>query len=456
MPRLLLVTYHYPPRHSAGSIRPGGLAKYLGQFGWDVTVLTPQLPAGTRPLARVIETEYRSVLTQWKSRLGMDPYKLTHDQLRLSPKTKPASAGLQTSLLEYARSVVAFPDEYKGWIPFAVKSLSDIKATEKPDVILSTSPPASCHLIAARAKTLFRCPWVADLRDLWTDNSWGVPRSLRPWHRRLERRTLRAADALVTVSTPWARRLQEKYPTKPVYSITNGFDPDDFPVGAPRLTGSFSITHTGYLYEGKRDPGLLFEVLRDLIREGRLPEADVRVRLYGHPEPWLPALVARYGLEEVVDIAGVVSREEALMRQSESQLLLLLGWSDPSETGQHTGKLFEYFGSARPILAVGGSVGVLTETLDETKAGVHVSNSKERLRQYLIAAYGEFKERGFVSYAPDPVAVGRYTHREMARQFAEVLDARINRTRTQNHAAPEDREEHRADEVTPRSYSATR
>lgn len=424
MPRLLFIAYAYPPLQAAGSIRAAGLAKYLPRFGWDVSVLTPRLPKGPRPAARVIETEYQSVVAEWKSRFGMDPERSVHDQLSLPLPAKPNSNRLHTRLIQYAREVIAFPDAQKGWIRFAVDALSKMDSNEKPDIVLSTSPPASGHVIASRARRLFNVPWVADLRDLWTENLWGVPKLLVPFHKRLESNTLKMADALVTVSSPWAQSLEKKYPATPVYTITNGFDPDDFHRQSRKLTEYFSITHTGHLYEGKRDPTLLFEVLRDLITRGLLQAHDIRVRFYGPPEPWLPALVERHGLEKIVELGGRIPRDEALRRQAESHLLLLLGWFDPRETGQHTGKLFEYFGSARPILAVGGAEGVLTETLDETGTGVHISD-RDRLSEYLVSAYAEFKGKGFVSYHADQEAIGRYTHLEMARKFSEVLTASI-------------------------------
>jgi Glycosyl transferase 4-like domain len=428
MPRLLFIAHAYPPLPAAGSVRAGGLAKYLPHFGWDVLVLTAKLPPGPRPPARVVETEYEDVIARWKSRFGMDPERGVHEGLNLPLPSKPDSMGLHTRLLQIARNLVAFPDEHKGWIRFAVRALSEIPANETPDIILSTSPPASDHLIAIRAHRLFKRPWVADFRDLWGANLSGSARLLQPLHRRLERKTLKAADGLVTVSTPWARTLQEKYPAKPVYAITNGFDPDDFPSHPGILTEKFSITHTGYLYAGKRDPTLLFEVLHDLIAEGTVQKSDIQVRFYGPRESWLPPLVERYGLNEAVELGGTIPREEALRRQAESQILLLLGWSDPKETGQHTGKLFEYFGSARPILAVGGSVGVLTEALDETGTGVHISD-KARLRQYLLSAYAEFKSKGFLSYHPNQEAVRQYTHLEMARKFSEALTATLNKSK---------------------------
>jgi len=424
MPRILFLTYAYPPLPAAGSIRAGGLAKYLPQFGWEVLVLTAKLPKGSRPAARVLETEYNDVIAEWKSRFRMDPKQSAHAKLKLSLPSQPNSSGLHTNLLLLVKGLIAFPDQHRGWVRFGVEALSKLKPSEKPDIILSSSPPASVHLIASKARQLFNRPWVADFRDLWSENLWGVTRLLQPLHRRLEKKTMCMADALVTVSEPWARSLHGHYPHKPVYTITNGFDPDDFESRANTLTAYFSLTHTGRLYEGRRDPTLLFDVLRDLTKEGLLDKRDLRVRFFGPSESWLGLLAQRYGLSDIVEIGGMIPRKEALVRQAESQILLLLGWADPKETGQHTGKLFEYFGSRRPILAVGGSEGVLTETLRQTRTGVHVSD-RTNLRQHLLSCYREFKARGSVSYHVNQEALYPYTHIEMARKFSEVLNATL-------------------------------
>ena len=263
---------------------------------------------------------------------------------------------------------------------------------------------------------------MADFRDLWTQNlaATQIP-VLALLEKRLERKTLSAADALVTVSQPWAERLRSRYSPKPVYSIANGFDPDDFLANEAVLSKQFSITYTGQLYQGKRDPTILLEVLQALISEGALSRNDLSVHFYGPIEPWLPTLIERYGLTDIGQIHGSVSRDEALRVQAESQLLLLLGWSDPNETGQHTGKVFEYMGARRPILAVGGAPGVLTELLTETNTGLHAT-SKAQLRDFLISAYADFKRQGSVSYGGDEVAISQYTHRQMSSKFAGLLE----------------------------------
>lgn len=425
MRRLLLITFHYPPRPTIGSIRPGALAKYLPQFGWEVVVVTPGGQNGPRPSARVIETAYEDVLKKWKRRIpGLDQDKPLQAQLKVQA-TKPREKNSLGRTVNFVKSLLVYPDDTKGWVPLAVEA---IKKIDFPiDAVLSTAPPITTHLIAVEARQKFGCPWIADFRDLWATNLDNPHEAiLHPWDRRLEKNCLRSADALVTVSRPWADRLHDLYPKKSVHVITNGFDPDDFAGYSTPVSRNFSISYTGQLYAGKRDPTALFEVVHELIAEGIVDRRRMQIRFYGPIESWLQPLIERYGLDGVVEVHGSIGRSEALQRQQESQLLLLLGWANPQETGQHTGKLFEYFGARRPILAVGGVPGVLTETLEETGAGIHAL-SKPQLRQFLIDAYQEFRERGEVRFRGNDAALMKYTHQAMAESFATLLDSHCHR-----------------------------
>jgi glycosyltransferase involved in cell wall biosynthesis len=423
MRRVLLIAFFYPPAPAVGGLRPAALAKYLPRFGWEAIVLTPRLQGVNRESKSVIETEYRDVLKDWKTRLHLDPERELHERFALPMARKPGSEPLHTRLLSLATYALTYPDPYKGWIPFALAAVEQIRRKVEIDAIVTTSPPISCHLIGRQVKRMLGCPWIADFRDLWTQNL-GI-RSRRFLQTGLEKRTLKQADALVTVSAPWASRLQRGYPNTKICTITNGFDPDDYCSPSRALTSEFSVTYTGQLYASQRNPTMLFEVVRDLIKEEAISASDVRIRFYGTLEPWLPLLIKDYGLGQIVEVHGPIPREMALEHQRESQLLLVLPWSHPRETGHHSAKLFEYFAAARPILAVGGNRGVLTQALEETRAGMHAL-SKEQLRDFLLSAYADYKECGRVSYYGDRKAIDKYSHPEMARSFAQILDTVVH------------------------------
>lgn len=434
MRRLLLITYVYPPSSSVGAIRPTGLTKYLARFGWEAVVLTPKVQ-GAHRREQVIETEYRDVLEDWKARLSLDRKRGVHEQFGLPTAKKPSSVLPHTRALKFLKGLLTYPDPSKGWIPFALGAIRELRQQGRPfDAVISTSPPITTHLIACEAKRILACPWIADLRDLWAQNLTPNVSTFQLLQTGLEKRTLSQADALVAVSEPWADRLRQRYSSKSIYAITNGFDPEQF-VSRPPLTRQFCITHPGLLYEGLRDPSLLFEVIRDLIKSGHMSADDVRIRFYGPREDWVTPLIRQYGLEGVVEVLGTIPRENVLQREMESQVLLLLGWNGSRDVGLHNGKLFEYLGARRPILALFGSRGVMSEVLEETRAGTHVQTPEE-LRRFLISSYSEYKSCGRVHYAGDAAAIARYSHLEMTRRFAGVLDAVTHPPGVHDYALP--------------------
>ena len=214
-------------------------------------------------------------------------------------------------------------------------------------------------------------------------------------------------------------------------AIPNGYDPDE--VASAPLTKKFTITYTGQLYQGKRDPTPLFRAIAELISEGRLDRRAVKVRFYGAIEYWLEKEIRRFGLEDVVSLNPRVPRKIALEKQRESQILLLLNWDDPGEIGVYTGKVFEYLAARRPILAVGGPRGVVTELLEETGAGVHALGY-EQLKHILLEFWEQYTTHGYVPYRGSEERIAKYSHREMARRFAEMLDS-LAKTETTSSGA---------------------
>jgi glycosyltransferase involved in cell wall biosynthesis len=419
--RVLVITYYFPPRPDIASLRLRGLAKYLPEYGWEPVILTAALPGKPESCFKVVQTAYPGDATAcWKRKLGLRPDKGFQEQIGVPRALRESEGSFTSKLLTLAKAIIAYPDEQKSWYPFAVSVGHDLLTRERFDALLSSSSPVTCHLIARELKRRHRIPWVADLRDLWTQNHhypYGPVRRL--FERRLEVKTLSAADALVTVSEPLAEKLRLLHRGKPVIAIPNGYDPDE--VASASLTREFTITYTGQLYQGKRDPTPLFRAIAELISEGRLDRRVVKVRLYGATDYWVEKEVKRFGLEDVVRLSPYVPREIALEKQRESQILLLLNWNHPEETGVYTGKVFEYLAARRPILAVGGPRGVVTELLEETGAGFHALGYAQ-LKHALLELYEQYRTFGYVPYKGREEQIAKYSHVEMARRFAELLD----------------------------------
>mgnify|MGYP003773668271 CR=1 FL=1 len=418
---VLIVSYYFPPRPAIASLRIRGLAKYLSEYGWSPVILTAALPAEPERRFVVVQTTYPGgALSSWKRKLGFAQDKGFQEQIGITPASREGKVSITSKLVNVAKAIIAYPDDEKTWYPFAVSEGHKLIKSRKFDAIISSAGPYTCHLIAKELKARHGLPWIADFRDLWTQNhyySYGPLRLL--FERRLELKTLGVADALVTVSEPLAQKLKSLHRNKRVLSITNGFDIDD--VDTAPLTKQLTITYTGQLYQGKRDPALLFQAVSALITEGMIDASQIGIRFFGEAPYWLEQEVIQYDLSEVVSLSSKVPRDVALCKQRESHVLLLLNWDDPSEQGVYTGKVFEYLAAKRPILALGGPGGVVKELLNETNAGVHI-NALDDLKDLLLLWYKEFKQNSSVSYNGKWNAIEKYSHREMARKFAHLLD----------------------------------
>jgi len=398
-----------------------GLAKYLPEFGWQPVILTAPLHERPDPRYRIIETDYRHALGLWLRLLRFKPdedlRKQVKQRLGITAKKSPLDR-----LLTFIGEIVNYPDSEKGWKTFAIRSGEKLLGQESIAAIISSSAPVTTHLIARKLKSRYRIPWIADLRDLWTQNhnySYSPLRKLID--KRLEFKTLSMADALITVSQPWADKLRELHKGKAIYTITNGFDPETVNMPPVDLTTKFTITYTGTIYPGKQDPTKLFAALSDLISDRFLDPNSIEIRFYGTSEDWLEKESKQYGLSSVTNQYGFVSRDIALQKQRESQLLLLLNWDDPQEKGNYPGKVFEYLAAGRPILATGGSCeGVVSQLLVETKAGKHTP-TKESIKDAIRELFSEYKETGRVAHHGDETKMNKYSHREMAKKFADIL-----------------------------------
>ena len=424
MKKVLIITYHFPPRPTVGSLRPSGVAKYLPEFGWEAIILTARLPGRPAPGFRVIETPYNVALGFLRRFLGLDSEQNLMTQIaQLKKKLRIRSEkSVFDFLLARWGEITAYPDPQKGWKAFATGAGNDFLQKESVDAMISTSSPVTSHIIARQLREKHGIPWVADFRDLWTQNLYYPYSPIRKAiERRLELSTLHQADALVTVSEPASSKLGTLHKGKPIYIIGNGFDPEEINSPAVDLTDKFTITYTGNLYPGKQTAEPLFVALRDLIAKGIMDVNNIEVRFYGAELGWIDKQAERYGLGDIVKQFGIVPRENALHRQRESQLLLLIKWNDSKERGAYSAKIFEYLSAKRPILAVGGYRDVVDELLVETKTGTSGANPED-LKIILIEMYREYQAMGRVQYRGEESKINRYSHREMAHKFAEVLN----------------------------------
>jgi glycosyltransferase involved in cell wall biosynthesis len=406
-----------------GGVRPYGLARYLSPFGWNPIILTPILPADPDPKLRIIQTPYFDAVEKWKRRFGLNPKKSINAQLKINRKKDRPS--IVDHFVAIPGEIITYPDDRFGWYNFAVLAGEKILQTEQIDAIISSSRPETCHLIAKTLVEKYHVPWIADFRDLWSQNQYSYfsHSFMKYFEKKLEINTVKHASVLTTVSQPLVNKLAELHENKKIILIKNGFDPE---LINPEndVDHFFKIVYTGSLYRGKRDPAQLFAVINDLCDKEFIKRDDIKIDFFcfGSPNDWLQEDIVKYHLQDIVTLHGEVPHKTAIAEQRKAQMLLLLTWNIPEEEGVYTGKIFEYLAARRPILSLGYTEGgVIKELLIQTQAGLHAGNEEE-LKTAILGAYREYKECGAVQYWGIHEEVMKYSHKEMARKFAGILD----------------------------------
>ena len=401
MKRLLLISQMFPPEPSPGALRPGYLAKYLPEFGWNVTVLT-QTELDPPFAVKVLRTRVPAPL-----------------QSVAVPSAIRKSAFVMGAL-RAARDTLLFPDLVAPWIPAAIRTGNTALESETFTAIMSTAMPASVHVIASALAKRSGLPWIADYRDPWAGNSY-VQRGLirTKLEHAFERRLLREAAAITTVSEPIALQLAAFHHRNDVHVIPNAYDEAEWS-GIPQATPErFDLCFTGSMYDGRRSPDALFAALAQLRQENDPAGLAARIHFYGRNTANVARSATEHGVSPIVREHGIVPRDQAMRAQRASAALLIFLNMDDRTSGEMGSKYLEYLGARRPIIACGPRNSVMKDFIQRNELGWFASTPEEA-RMAVRSAYERFTSGVYEVPVPSE---GVSTSRELARSFARVLDA---------------------------------
>ena len=435
MKKVLFITYQWPPAGGPGVQRVLKFVKYLPQMGWQPLVLTVkngEYPAIDESLINEIPDNIKVFKTasfepnrMYKKFVGMK-----NDEHIPTAILAEKDKNRKQQLAAWIRLNLFVPDAKRGWLPYALKQGQKIIREEKPDLIFSSSPPPTVHLIGRNLARKSSLRWVADFRDPWTDiHYYEKLNRLKPvekYDRALELSVLKEAQRVICISK---RDIEfdfgRKVAPEKCINIPNGYDEEDFEglTPPPNNFKGFTLLHLGSI-GAERTPVNLFKAIQELHRSAKINPETFRLLLIGSVEPSVFRSIKDHQCAAYIKHYPYLPHKEALSHSVNASALILL----ITQSGQNRrilpGKIFEYMRMHKPILALGPEDGEVARILNESRTGKVIDyGNRPAILDFLknnINAPDKKTSPGPNSF------IENYSRKNLTKKLAEVFDQLSN------------------------------
>jgi len=425
--KVLVVAYYFPPMGLSGVQRTLKFVKYLPNYGWEPTVLTVTPTAyyalDYGMLRELTESNIKTIRTNSLDPTRLfesgKPVKMPHEKLR--------------NFLSGISQTIFVPDNKIGWRHEAIRAGRKLLQEEEFNVIFSTAPPYTCHLIGAVLSKEFGVPLVIDYRDAWVDNPLHL--YITPFHRvihqRLEKRVLKTSNRIITINRRIKELMLRRYRFlnyNDIAIIPQGYDPEDFQVDDTfklPFSKKMRFTYAGTFYRN-RTPKYFLRALSEVIKEYPNLGKKIESVFIGSFRKENLAMIESFGLKDVVKVFGYLDHKSTVRYLMTSDVLWMTIGNGKGEDQVSTGKLYEYIGSRKPIFGLVPD-GIAKSTILESGAG-KVSNPDDvpGIKNAILEYYGLWEKK----LLPEiPIEFAQNFDRvrlagELARELAFQLDYR--------------------------------
>ncbi|WP_439479802.1 glycosyl transferase family 1 [Chryseobacterium aquaticum] len=427
--KILIITYYWPPAGGPGVQRWLKFAKYLPEFGWKPIIFTPENPSYPL-LDESLMKDVPENLEIIKTKIW-EPYQLAEKLNKSNKKFKAGQFDVgnnqswKSKLSIWVRGNFFIPDARVFWVNPSVKFLEQYLKDNKIDVVATSGPPHSLHLIGLQLKKKFTdLKWIADFRDPWTEISYYKHLKLTnksdKKHRQLESEVFKNAD--ITLATSYTDAENFRKNGANAVCITNGFDESDS-ANNPTIKKistetQFTLSYIGVL-EQLRNPENLWKALDDLVKTNSDFAEKFKLKFVGRIDDKILQSIENSSLKNYIENLGYLSHDKAIDEMSDSSMLLITNFPNPSSKGIIPGKIFEYLATGKQIISFGPSEADVSKILAETKAGKHFSyEDSETIKQFILEKFELWKSGNL---AENTQNIEQFSRRNLTRQLSEIL-----------------------------------
>jgi len=432
--KVLIVTYYWPPAGGPGVQRWLKFAKYLPEFGFEPIIYTPENPSYPlvdETLVKEVPENLKIVKTNiW------EPYQIAEKFSKSNKKFKGGqfdvgkNQSFMSKLSIFIRGNFFIPDARKFWVKPSIEFLKQYLTENQIDIIVTTGPPHSLHLIGlGLKKDLPNLKWIADFRDPWTEISYykhlKLTSSSDKKHRQLEKSVFENADLTLATSYTDAENFRKNGAN--AFCVTNGFDKlenekvrdlESLKADSETRKPKFTLSYVGVL-EQLRNPENLWNALKELCEKHQDFSKDFELKFAGRVDDKILNDIENSVLKDNIKNLGYLAHDESVKEMENSDLLLITNFPNESSKGIIPGKLFEYLATGKKIISFGPKSADVETILDKTKAGKHFDYSENiEIRNFIYSLYEDWKTGKSIHNSAD---INEFSRKELARQLSGLI-----------------------------------
>jgi glycosyltransferase involved in cell wall biosynthesis len=382
-------------------------SKYLPEFGVEPFVVTvdPEF-ASYKFFDKSFEQKTKGIRV-YKTR-SSEPFNLYSKFIGKSKSdaipqgfTGESNPGILQKIGRFVRGNFFIPDARIGWKKFALKQAEKIIREEGINVVVTTGPPHSSHLVGRELKIKFGMKWIADFRDPWTElfyNKLFYRTYPANWmDRKLEKQILKDTDMILTIGPSMARLLSDKLKVagvnaKKVHFIYNGYDQEVFMnLSRTKSNSEFTICHLGILSDNQPVDGFV-EAMKIFFSSNLNLNQSVRLVLIGKISPGILEKIRSEIPQLLIELKDYMSHPEAMQQIKNADLLFNSLADVPDGKYLISGKLMEYIATGNPILCLGEEVGDAASLLNQfNDSKVLFRNNVTGIYNHIQSIYNKWK-----------------------------------------------------------------
>ncbi len=411
---ILVIAYYFPPLGLSGVQRTLKFVKYLPQFGYQPTVLTVT-PTGYFAQDESLLEELQGLDIEIVRVGSLDPNSLFRKK-----GTVKMPSERSRKILSFMSDSFFIPDNKIGWMNKAVKAAIKLHEEKKFNLVFATAPPFTDFLIGRELRKKLHLPLVIDYRDPWLEYPLKYyPTPLHRWlNYRMEKKVLQSASRIIVTNRRVKELMIKRYTFleyNDILILPQGYDPKDFEVTPTTPPADkFTITHAGVFY-GDRSPKYFFQALKKIFTEKPQLKDKITVNLVGAIQEEHTKLIKTLGLESNVHSTGYLPHAECIKKLQSSDVL----WLSVNNDKQSPGKVYEYLGARKPILACVPD-GFIRQTLQEAGASFFAQpDNVEEITAGILMFYKHYEQHSLPQ--PKIGVVQKYDRIKLTEELSRVF-----------------------------------